>query len=353
MINSVYIHVPFCRKKCLYCDFYSEPIKPFKEYKELLLKEVKIRNLDLNGAKTLYFGGGTPSLMEADFFREFVALCKNAEEITVEINPEDISKDYIRSLKEVGITRISVGVQSLKKKVLEYIGRNFKDVSLKKLEIVFEFFENVNADLIYGIPEDNVIDSLKELVKLPFTHFSVYLLSPKGKMRLKKEEELEKEYFEMIDFLEENGFSQYEISNFAKENFECKHNTNYWKLKNYAGLGASSASFINAVFLKNPSNLQEYISGIKKGVPSFEERVAFKGIELKKIKLAMGFRLVKEGVNLKKLGVKIKRNIVEHLCEEGFLKIQEDKIFLTRKALLVSNEVIRRCLAGVEEVEEV
>ncbi len=319
MISSVYIHVPFCRFKCPYCDFYSETdLSKRKEYASYLVKETQLRSLNYGKEVTIYFGGGTPSVMNPDFFSSVILLFPESFETTVEINPEDASLSYLRSLKSAGVNRVSIGVQTFNEKLLSFLGRLHSEGQvLKAIENAVTIFDNVSVDIIYGIPSQSISDveeDIRKLSRFDIEHVSIYGLTyyegtPFAKLlsmgRLKEVEEsiFRKMYYTLKEMIESLGFSQYEVSNFAKSGFECKHNLTYWDLESYVGFGPSAASFFGNKYIKNVSDLGSYLEMLDAGMLPAEEEVFFSDIEVKKLKLAMGLRLVR-GVDLHKLGLK-------------------------------------------------
>ncbi len=364
--NSLYVHVPFCREKCRYCDFYSGnflELVPF--YRKAVLRELALREPEFSQFPTVYFGGGTPSLMEPAFFESILSKVGQFSEVTVEFNPEDAEKGKLRELSLIGVNRISLGVQSFSEKILKTLGRRQKpEDNLKALEAVCSVFSNVSVDLIYGVSDQTVELFMKDLetaLSFPVKHISLYALTVyeetplfkdylEGKFKLPEEETVYEAYSEAVSYLKKRGFRQYEISNFAVPGFESKHNVNYWKLENYLGLGSSAASFFVNRYWKNVSNLKEYIERTERGELPTEEEEIFEGEELKKLKLIMGLRLI-EGVDLKEIGLEEKfrealekSEIVKGLLEEGLIELENGRLRLGKNGLFVSNSVISQLI---------
>ena len=360
--KSLYFHVPFCREKCSYCDFYSGKFPQLIiPYWKAVLREFSLREPELSQFPTVYFGGGTPSLMEPAFFESILSKVGQFSEVTVEFNPEDARKEKLKELSLIGVNRISLGVQSFSENTLKTLGRRqTPEENLKALEAVCSVFSNVSVDLIYGIPGQTAEDLLKDLetaLSFPVKHISLYALTiyeetplfkeySEGKFKLPEEETVYEIYYRACSYLEKRGFRQYEISNFSVPGFESKHNLTYWKLENYLGLGPSAASFWVNKYWKNASNLKEYIGKVERGELPTQEEETFEGEELKKLKLIMGLRLV-EGVNLKEIGLEEKfrkaleeSEVVKGLLEEGLIETEKDNLRLGRKGLFVSNSVI-------------
>ncbi len=364
--NSLYIHVPFCRKKCKYCDFFSgDFLHLIPAYRKALFKEFSLYRPELSQFPTVYFGGGTPSLMEPAFFESILSKVGQFSEVTVEFNPEDAEKEKLRELSLIGVNRISLGIQSFSERTLKTLGRRqtLKD-NLKAIETVCSVFSNVSADFIYGVPGQTVESFLKDLetaLSFPIKHVSLYALTvyeetslfkelSDGKFKLPEEEIVYEIYSEAISFLENRGFRQYEISNFAVPGFESKHNINYWKIENYLGLGPSAASFCVNKYWKNVSNIKEYVEKVERGELPIQEEEIFEGEELKKLKLIMGLRLT-EGVDLKEISLEEKfrralkeSEILKGLMEERLIETEKNRLRLGKKGLFVSNSIISQLI---------
>lgn len=349
-------------KKCKYCDFYSGNFLEFViPYKKAVFNELFLLHPEFSQFPTVYFGGGTPSLMEPSFFESVLSKVGQFSEVTVEFNPEDAEKEKLIELYQIGVNRISLGIQSFSPKTLKTLGRRQSlKQNLKSLENVCSVFSNVSVDLIYGVPGQTVesfLEDLKITLSFPVKHVSLYALTvyeetqlfqevSEGKFKLPEEEIVYKIYSEAVSFLEERGFRQYEISNFSIPGFESKHNLNYWKLENYLGLGTSAASFYVNSYWKNVSNIQEYVERVNSGELPIQEEEKFTEEELKKLKLIMGLRLT-EGVDLKETGLEERFNgalksseILKGMFEEGLLKLKGNRLKLEKKGLFISNSVI-------------
>lgn len=274
MVKSVYIHIPFCRQKCKYCSFVSYTNKELIEkYTKSLITEIKTR---YKGEKlnTLYFGGGTPSILNTDNFEKIISKFNFDEkpEITVEANPEFLTYEYLKSLYEVCINRVSIGIQSFDDEILSEIGRKHtSQEAVKAVELSKKAgFSNISIDLIYGLPEQThkkFLKSLKTAVSLDIQHISSYGLKidegsyyynnlPKN---LPDNDVQADMYEEMVSFLQDNGFYHYEISNFTKKGFESRHNLNYWNAGEYYGFGCASCGYENKKRYSHTKNPEEYI----------------------------------------------------------------------------------------------
>ncbi|MCD4732066.1 MAG: radical SAM family heme chaperone HemW [Bacteroidales bacterium] len=287
---GIYIHIPFCRQKCHYCNFYSVASEKNKtSFLEALKKEIELQKHYLGNEiiETIYFGGGTPSILTADEINHLFqkiqtnfSVSDNAE-ITFEANPDDLTRSYLKALKKTRVNRLSIGVQSFFENDLKYLNRvhsaNQAYNSVKNAQEAG--FQNMSIDLIYGIPtlsETNWYKNLEVFFKLNIPHLSAYALTvePKTAMEvlirkqeiLPVEEERILDHFKiLLEQMKQNGYIHYEISNFCKESFYSLHNKNYWFRKNYLGLGPSAHSFNGDLRQWNVSNIEKYISLVISG----------------------------------------------------------------------------------------
>jgi len=346
--KSLYVHCPTCRQKCPYCDFYSvEGNLDERTYLKAVLKELSLESPEFSQFPTIYFGGGTPSLLSPAFFEAILGKVGQFSEVTVEFNPEDVREAKLRELREIGVNRISLGIQSLSPKTLKALGRrqSLKE-NLAALELALKYFPNVSVDLIYGAPGQSSEEFLKELSTLvhsfPVKHVSLYALTlypetPMAKMavELPPEEEVERAYYGAVELLKEKGFNHYELSNFALPGFESSHNLTYWRLENYLGLGPSAASFKENRFWKKSSNLKAYLRGIEEGELPIEEETIFSPRELLEVKVQMGMRLT-EGVELPADVIEKLRESrrIKNLLQEGLLEIEGSRVKLSKRGSL-------------------
>jgi len=295
---GIYIHIPFCIKKCDYCDFVS--VKPndslIEAYISSLIKEIEIYSKLINkfNIDSIFIGGGTPSSIDTEYigkiFEKLYSSFNIASnpEITIEVNPGTVENKKLKAYKQYGINRISLGAQSLNDKILLNIGRIHNELDiLNTIEsIKMEGFKNINSDLMIGLPEqtlDDVMSSLEKIIQLNLTHISLYSLiiekgtklyelEKNGKLLLPNEDEERLMYHQAKKILEKSGYIQYEISNFAKPGFECKHNLKYWTLQPFVGIGLNSHSNIWNYRFWNYSNFKDYDYYIKKGKLPIENR---------------------------------------------------------------------------------
>ncbi len=295
---GVYLHIPFCESKCIYCDFYSLAGKKqhFNNYIKCLLTEASLRKNEIvEPIKTIYVGGGTPSRLSIEQFRLMIdGLCRNlsinmndVDEFTVEVNPDDVTTDYMLSLKQLGVNRISVGVQSFDDHELKFINRRHNAAqAIQAIACMQQAgFDNISLDLIFGIPGqtlDTWRRNIMQAVDLEVCHISAYCLMYEKGTRLwamrqtgkvhEIDEELSiKMYQTLIDELKKADFEHYEISNFAKNGYISHHNSSYWDLTPYLGLGVAAHSYDGHFRRYNPSNLKEYIGKLSLQEIAFEQ----------------------------------------------------------------------------------
>ena len=294
---GIYVHIPFCKQKCFYCDFYKTLETDKREdFVSALLREIEMRKTYLDPARdieTLYFGGGTPSVLSITELRRIIKAIKSNfsfvdnPEITLEINPDDVTDSFLKSIKKEGINRLSIGIQSFSDKILSMLNRrhNAKQ-SLRSVEMAREAgFDNISVDLIYGIPglsAENWKKELETVFKLDVEHISAYHLTIEkntvfGKMKDLGEldeipEEVSEEQFTILtQMARAKGYVHYEISNISKEAYISRHNSNYWKHVSYLGLGPSAHSFNGYSREWNIADLDTYIQRVTEG-EAFSEK---------------------------------------------------------------------------------
>jgi oxygen-independent coproporphyrinogen-3 oxidase len=373
-MKGIYIHIPFCAKKCPYCDFYSAVGVDFlkEKYIAALRAELEVfSNLyDLSAVKTLYFGGGTPSSLPPSlyesFFKylsEFISL-ENLEEITIEVNPESYSLEDFKTLRGLGFNRISLGVQSFDDETLKVLGRTHDaKTSLVALENIHRAgFENISVDLIWGVPEqtpERLRGEFEVLKNTPAVHLSaykltlyedtpLYRLARRGRFKLPTEGEIEKLYYTLLEEAERLGFERYEISNFAKgRRYFSKHNLLYWRLEPFLGLGASAWSFDGKRRWANPRPVERYLEKLKNPARSAgvdfiaEEIVELDERELLKERIIMGLRTT-EGVERGLVEDKLPKEYLEE-----FFTLRGDRIAFNDRGFLVSNYLLSEILSGL------
>lgn len=284
---GIYIHIPFCKKACHYCDFhFSTSLKHKGEMLQAIQKELKLRAEELKGQKieTVYFGGGTPSLLtvyELESLWKVIEACfylSTTPEVTLEANPDDLSEEKIKAISRTAVNRLSIGVQSFFDEDLMKMNRaHTGEESVRCLELATQYFDNITIDLMYGVPgmsNERWQANLNQAFALKIPHISSYALTVEEKTALASfiknktypplDDNLALMHFNtLIAETEKQGFVQYEISNFGKENYFSKHNTSYWKGKPYIGIGPSAHSFSGTHRAWNIANNAKYIKSIK------------------------------------------------------------------------------------------
>ncbi len=365
MADYLYIHIPFCIRKCIYCDFTSIPYDPelAGRYGGALSTELRL-NRDFAGElKTVYIGGGTPSLMPEDFFAGLFACIRDvfaiapSPEITVEANPGAISGSKIRTLISLGVNRASLGVQSLHDEELRTLGRIHTaaeaEGSVKALKDLG--VENISLDLMYGIPGQTLktwSDTLRRITDLAPSHISAYELTPEektplsgllkaGRLMLPDEGLVLEMYDYAIDFLSSRGYEHYEISNFALPGSKCRHNINYWDRGEYIAAGAGAHSFLRGVRSKNTPNVRAYIERLESGMSPIIKSSPVTNLEGIREFIFLGLRK-REGISLKNDVIKGAAIVpaAKDLLNRGYLEIEGARMRLTRKGIVLSNSVL-------------
>ncbi|MDP3148382.1 MAG: radical SAM family heme chaperone HemW [Ignavibacteria bacterium] len=374
--SSIYIHIPFCDHKCIYCDFYSIIThENIQSYLNALKEEIKyFANIYSEGRKftTIFFGGGTPSLLAPHQIEEIILHLKNNffvsddAEITLETNPGAVDKNKLKEFVNAGINRISIGIQTFDDEELKFLTRiHNKKTAIETVWFAKEAgFKNISVDLIFNLPKqtrEKWLYNLQTAIELPITHLSTYsLILERGtilnKLVLDKkvvlqDEDYDAELYELtIEFLTRNNFSQYEVSNFALNGFECMHNLAYWQYKDYLGFGTSAHSFINSKRWWNYSSLNFYIESISKNGNAIigEEVLTLQQRREEYLMLA----LRSNGLNVdefKKLfggeWLEQRRNLLNVYSAEGLIVQNEKAITLSPKGYLVCDEIIANLIA--------
>ena len=361
---GVYIHIPFCIKKCDYCDFisYCDKQNLVEEYIEKLKEEI---NIELNKMeykiKTIYIGGGTPSSIDSKYIIEVLNVIKekhNIEdiEVTIEVNPGTVTKEKLLDYKTVGINRLSIGLQETNNELLKQIGRiHTYEEFLETYNLARQLgFKNINVDLMIGLPNQsisNIKNSLNKIINLNLEHISVYSLILEEGTKLYKryenneivlpDEELERNmYWYVKNTLENNGYIHYEISNFAKKEYESKHNISCWKQEEYIGFGINAHSYIDSIRYSNKESIEEYIENFNKII---HEKQNIE--DMQKEYMLLGLRKI-NGISVQEFKNKfgdnpifLFRNELSKLVEEDLLEVDGDIIKLTNKGLDLANRV--------------
>lgn len=359
-MSGLYIHIPYCKQKCIYCDFYSLATKEdIKTYIECLIKEFEQRKSELTQKiETIYFGGGTPSILTKDELSFLLTnILKQSElfnlsEITLEANPENLTFDYLEFLKKnTPINRLSIGIQSFNNQDLKTLGRKHSaEQAIKAVKESQELgFENISIDLMFNLPnmtKEKWQHNLNQALSLNIQHISAYSLSveegtmldtliKKNKLTIPSEEEQLNQFDQTIDFLTTNGFEHYETSNYAStkvndellmvNDYRSKHNSSYWNITPYLGIGASAHSFNGEERRWNIANIKEYIERVRKNEPYSEKETLTEKDKYNEY-ILVAIR-VKEGINPHYIKTNFPDNYYKHfqtqaqkLIEEGLLK---------------------------------
>jgi len=376
MIKSAYLHIPFCEHICHYCDFNKVFLKgqPVDDYLKALEQEMKmtVNQFPTNALETIFVGGGTPtSLNEKQLYQFCESINRNlpkheSVEFTFEANPGDLTMGKLEILKEAGVNRISLGVQTFNEELLQKIGRVHKarDVYQTIDNAKSLGFNNISIDLIFSLPSQTLTDfkeTLKESFLLDITHYSAYslIIEPKtvfynllkkGKLPTPGEDVEAVMYELLMEEMEKHGFNQYEISNFSKPGFESRHNLTYWNNEPYYGFGAGAHSYLEGIRRSNIGPLKRYMDQVNNGIlPVMEEHQTTK-VEQMEEEMFLGLRKT-AGVSIPHFIEKFaedplqlfEKEIVE-LQAKQWLEVGKNHIFLTKKGRLLGNEVFQAFL---------
>lgn len=371
---GIYIHIPFCVQKCLYCDFISGPasLQIKRDYVNRLLEEIEIRTEQLHSSVTVdsvFIGGGTPSVLDADWIKEI--LCKLKEkfdfdencECSIEVNPGTVDFDKLKCYRKAGINRLSIGLQSCNENELKALGRIHDYAAFEETYMLARKagFDNINIDLMSAVPEqteESFNRSLKQICELNPEHLSVYsLIVEEGTpfydmdLKLPDEEEERRMYHNTAKVLKEYGYEQYEISNYAKPGKECRHNLRYWQCEEYMGFGCAAASYVDGVRRKNTENINEYIKYVAERKclqPDFycEEEILTEWDMLSEF-FILGLRM-NRGVSVDEFNEKFGKDVFEvynitldkHLRHE-LLELRNNRIVLTERGRDICNYIMR------------
>lgn len=376
---EVYVHIPFCKRKCLYCDFASCAGRgdSMEHYCRALMKEIRLRAIELGPVpiSTAYIGGGTPSILPPRLLSEVLDCLFDAfapaegAEITCEANPGTLTEEFLYMLRAHQVNRLSLGAQARQEKLLHTLGRihNWEEVEDSVAMARQAGFENLNIDLMFGLPDQTRADwqkTLEAALALQPEHISGYGLileegtvlyeqAARGELNLPKEETERAMYGDTLRLLKEAGLKQYEISNFARPKRECRHNLGYWQGANYLGLGAAAHSRLDCdpgtgayKRFGNTRNLEEYVKGMDSGVIPVEEWRVIPSREAEFETLMLGLRVtagVKETDFLRRHGRTLQNAFGEKispLVEKGLLKYAGGCLRLTRRGMDVQNAVL-------------
>ena len=358
---NLYIHIPFCKQKCHYCDFISYPNKDdyIENYIETLIKEYRNYKAEEYIIKTIYIGGGTPSYIDSKYIAKLFKEINldNAEEITIEVNPGTVTREKLIDYKTAGINRLSIGLQATQDRLLKEIGRihtysEFIDTYNMAREIGFK---NINVDLMLALPEqsiDDIKESVDKIVNLNPEHISIYSLileegtklydMVKNKEYTLVDDDIERKmYWEVKKILEKNGYIHYEISNFSREGYYSKHNISCWNQQEYIGIGAAAHSYLDGRRYSNIESIEEYIKDYSnRQVNEIQDKLS-----QEKEYMILGLRKL-EGVKISEFKIKFNenpiylfRNELNKLVTLGLIEVDFNDIRLTEKGLDLANIV--------------
>ncbi len=373
---SAYIHIPFCEHICYYCDFNKVFLEgqPVDEYVEMLLKEMEITLTQhpVKELETLYVGGGTPTSLTAVQLDRLLAGAreilpfKEGKEFTVEANPGDLTKEKLQVMKNYGVNRLSMGVQTFDNRLLKKIGRKHtaEDVYQTMRFLEEENFTNVSIDLIYALPGQTLEgyrETLNQALALDLPHYSLYSLIlenktmfmnwvRQGRLELPDQETETRMFEETIQAMEKKGRHQYEISNFGLEGHESKHNLMYWNNDHYFGFGAGASGYLGNKRYRNKGPIQHYLRPLRAGeLPVLETEVLLRENQIEE-EMFLGLRK-KIGISKQHFYERYQQTIeslyskvLTDLEKEGLLVNESDRIYLTPKGTFLGNEVFERFL---------
>ncbi|MGN0616754.1 radical SAM family heme chaperone HemW [Ruminococcus flavefaciens] len=355
---GIYIHVPFCGRKCAYCDFYSVNWSKSAavDYTAAVLRNIRHYGDKTQTVDTVYFGGGTPSLLTAEQISSIISEIRScfaleeSAEITLEANPCTLSAEKLAELRKIGINRLSIGVQSMIDRELKILGRMHTAERAEQavLEAARAGFDNISCDLMIALPDQKPEDmrfSIERMAALPVQHISAYILKTENgtpfdcaeiRDRLPDEDSIAELYLAMVELLEKHGFMQYEVSNFAKEGFESRHNTRYWKCLDYLGIGPGAHSCYEGKRFAVERDLSAFIADdVQQVTVTDESPCGFEEFAMLRLRLKEGLILDDVPEHRAELLKKL-----PPLLKEGYAETDGERIWLTPKGFLMSNSVI-------------
>lgn len=366
-LSGLYIHVPFCRTKCRYCGFYSEPISQHDADAviDAMIAEMDGRELD-DGIKTTYIGGGSPSCLPQKQLLRIVShaaqRCPSAGEFTVEVNPGQVNPDLLCQLHKAGVNRISIGAQSFVQRELDFLGRGHTVERAREAveQARAAGFENVSLDLIFAVP-GSCLDSwkynLQTALCLSVDHISAYSLTYEGGTILERDlaagviqpidEDTDRAMYELtIDEMERAGFAHYEISNFARDGFECRHNLNYWANGGYIGIGPGAASYHKGARSTNVADIRKYAKAVWDGLSTVESSETLTGREFACETAVLNLRR-RCGIDLAEFErqtgfdpIQLFAEPIQAYLQAGLMDSSAGRIFLTRPALAIADSIL-------------
>ena len=367
---GLYLHIPFCATRCIYCGFYSTTrLELRQQYVEALCREMEIHPFPLPegmGIDTIYLGGGTPSQLTIPQLEQlFIYINKvyslpsiqggagGGSEVTIEMNPDDVTPEFAASLSQLGINRVSMGAQTFDDERLRFLRRRHTATQVPQAIWLLRDagIRNISVDLMYGFPNETLDDWRRDIdtaLSLNVEHLSAYCLmieegTPLHRMGVEAcDEETERAmYYELIERLTANGYEHYEISNFARPGYRSRHNSSYWHDVPYIGLGAAAHSYIENRRLWNTADIHAYIDGIKRGKPVFEQEVLDDDTHYND-RIATALR-TSDGLDLNTLSDRHRRYCLHEaqpFLDDGLLRLNDNRLVLTRSGLFVSDMIM-------------
>lgn len=363
-MSGLYVHIPFCKSRCIYCAFYSTILtQEMAAYVDSLCKEISLRRQDWT---TVYIGGGTPSRLSPDLLRKLFGNidCGKAKEITIECNPDDVSSDFASLLASLPVNRVSLGIQTFSDSRLRFLRRRHNSSqAIRAVERLRKAgIDNISIDLMYGFPDETSADWLSDIdvaLSLSPNHISAYMLTleentplynmkKEGKLKECDEELAREMYYTLIDRLCSSGYDHYEISNFALPGFRSVHNSGYWKGEPYVGVGAAAHSYLISDGQEsrqwNIGDVRRYIESMSEGKRLFGSEILTDN-EIFNDMIMLSLR-TREGIDLKKISDKWGDNRLEYIKENakkyvdsGLLLLSPSRLSLSREGLFVSDMI--------------
>ena len=362
---GIYIHIPFCRSRCIYCAFYSTTrLEQRRRYVDALCREARLRAFSGQPAETIYFGGGTPSQLTAAQLRQLfdtlytIYKVDDDAEVTIEVNPDDVTDEYAAKLSQLPVNRVSMGAQTFDDRRLRFLHRRHtaEQVAQAVSRLRQAGIRNISVDLMYGFPNETIDDWQHDItcaLDLGVEHLSAYCLAIEegtelwrlkmkdGRMKM-SDEELERQmYYTLIDRLTAAGYEHYELSNFARPGCRSRHNSSYWTGVPYLGLGAAAHSYDGQHRSWNVSDINRYMAGIENGTPDYGYET-IDGDTRYNDRVMLALRTA-DGLDLASLtdaDRKYLLSLSSEYLDQGFLRLSQNRLRLTRQSLFVSDMVI-------------
>lgn len=355
-INSLYVHIPFCKVICPYCDFikFVALDKFVKPYLVELNKDIDLLKAENHKFKTIYIGGGTPSILSLS---ELEILLKNLQELldeeyefTIEVNPESLDENKLKLFKKYGINRISIGIQTFNTTILKTIKRDYKVDIFSLINMVKKYISNINVDFIYGF-EGQTIDDIKNdldnFIKLDVDHISIYsLIIEQGSEFYAKglreiDQDKQREFYDFVlNYLRKFGYERYEISNFARNKMYSKHNLNYWKNEEYIGIGVGASGYVYPNRYKNSLNLTKYLKGEREIEAESTENVLETYYLITNLRLAEGFSLLEYKKLFNKDFYETHKDYVNNLISNNLATIKNGNFACTDDGLIILDMIL-------------